>query len=56
MWGLLAGPLLREDGVFVSGGSSDSMEMLLWNAIGLATIVAWNGILSFVIFYSLNKV
>ncbi len=56
MWGLLAGPLLREDGVLVSRGSSESVEMLLWNAVGLAAIVAWNGSLSFAIFYSLNKV
>ncbi len=56
MWGLLAGPLLRDGGVLVSGGSSDSLEMLLWNTIGLAAIVVWNAGLCLVIFGSLKKV
>ncbi len=56
IWGLFAGPLLREGGAFASKGSPESLEMLMWNAIGLVVIISWNGLLSFVIFYFLKKV
>ncbi|XP_059082063.1 putative ammonium transporter 1 [Tigriopus californicus] len=53
-WGLIAGPLLREDGVLSSSASAGT-QMLLWNLIGMACIIAWNGLTSFVLFGTLHK-
>lgn len=53
-WGLIAGPLFRFDGV-LSSNAEGASKMLLWNLIGLAAIVAWNAILSFIIFGTLGK-
>ena len=55
-WGLIASPLFRfEDGIFSTEPSLGG-KMLLWNVIGLAAIVVWNAVLSFVIFSSLKRV
>ena len=55
MWGLIAGPLLREGGV-LSDSAVDGLEMLMWNMIGMGSIIAWNGITSFILFGALHKV
>jgi len=56
LWGLIAGPLLREEGVILSGGSSSSFKMLLWNLIGMFVIAVWSAALSTAIFGTLSKV
>jgi len=53
---LIAGPLLREGGVILSGGSSESLKMFLWNMIGMGAIALWAAIGSVVIFGTLSKV
>ena len=53
-WGLIAGPLFREDGI-LSSNAGDASKMLLWNIIGLGSIVAWNAICSIIIFGTLNR-
>ena len=55
IWGLIAGPLLREGGILASS-AVDGLEMLLWNAIGMGAIIAWNGVTSFILFGALHKV
>jgi Amt family ammonium transporter len=41
MWGLMATPLLMEDGILY--GNLDGFQILAWNAAGLFTIIAWAG-------------
>ena len=55
IWGLLAGPLFRSGGV-LGVDPSDGLQMLLWNVIGMGCIIAWNAIISILLFGTLHKV
>ena len=54
-WGLIAGPLLRSGGILSSKATS-GLEMLLWNLIGMAAIIVWNGVVSVILFGTLKKI
>ena len=49
LWGLLASPLFRHDGVFQTW-SDKSLRMLTWNAVGAVTLIAWHGITATILF------
>lgn len=55
IWGLLAGPIFRSGGL-LGENASDGLEMLLWNLIGMACIIAWNAVTSILLFGTLHKV
>ena len=52
IWGLVAGPIFRSGGLLDSHG----LDMLLWNLIGMACILAWNAVTSILLFGTLHKV
>ena len=54
LWGLLAAPLFRTDGLILSG-SADSLNMLIWNAVGGAVLAAFHAITSGILFIGLHK-
>ena len=54
LWGLLAAPLFRTDGLILKG-SSESLNMLIWNAVGAAVLAAWHAITSGILFIGLHK-
>ncbi len=39
LWGLLAGPIFRSNGLLSLDHSADGLKMLMWNCIGMAAIV-----------------
>ena len=54
IWGLIASPLARIGGVF-STFSEESLNMLLWNSIGGAVLIAWNIVMSVLQFVTLDR-
>ena len=54
LWGLLAAPLFRTDGLILSG-STESLNMLIWNAVGAAVLAAFHAITSGILFIGLHK-
>ena len=53
IWGLIAGPLFRTGGI-MSSTASDGVNMLLWNLVGMGSIIVWNGVISSLVFGFLN--
>ena len=41
IFGLIAGPIARIDGV-LSSGSDDALNMLMWNCVGGGVLIAYN--------------
>ena len=54
IFGLIANPIVRIDGV-LSTGSEESLNMLMWNSIGGAVLIAWNLIMSIIHFMILDR-
>ena len=54
MLGLIAAPILRMDGVLLTG-SSESLQMLLWNFIGGCVLFGYNLVAAFLQFWTLHK-
>ena len=51
---MIANPIVRIDGV-LSTGSEESLNMLMWNCIGGAVLIAWNLIMSIIHFMILDR-
>ena len=54
MFGLLANPIFRTGGL-LSDWSDGALNMMIWNAIGAAVLIAYNLVLSVLHFYILDK-
>ncbi|XP_023320854.1 putative ammonium transporter 1 [Eurytemora carolleeae] len=54
--GMIASPIFMNNGVLFTGGSSRSLEMLLWNCIAVLVIIAWNMSSAIVFFKALKMV
>ena len=54
IFGLIANPLARIDGV-LSTFSDESLNMLLWNCIGGAVLIAWHTAFAVVQFVTLDR-
>ena len=54
MLGLIAAPILRMDGVLLTG-SSESVQMLMWNFIGGCVLFGYNVAAAFLQFWMLDR-
>ena len=52
MWGLIATPLFMQGGIV--SGYPEAVKVLIWNAVGLVTIIGWAGGFCFVMFGTLR--
>ena len=53
--GLILSPILRQEGVILTGGSKEAWTMLMWNSIGAVCIIFYYLVISAVFFYTLDK-
>ncbi len=54
LWGTLSVYIFRTDGILMTG-SSESLEGLAWNCIGLLAIALWTAVWTFIMFYTLKR-
>ena len=54
MLGLIAAPILRMDGVLLTG-SAESLQMLMWNFIGGCILFGYNLVAAFLQFWMLDQ-
>ena len=54
LWGLIAAPLFRTDGLILRG-SEESLNMLLWNSVGALVLSVFHAITSGILFIGLHK-
>lgn len=52
--GLIANPLVRVGGV-LSTFSEESLNMLLWNAIGGGVLIGWHVVMGIILFVALDR-
>ena len=56
MWGVIAQPIFNfRTSLFYTGFEGLAWARFGWNLLGLAAIVLWTGLTSFIMFFLLNK-